>query len=181
MSQDLMREQLRAYLAANPDTANAHVLVELIEGGGDLYARGDSKCHVTASGWILRPDLSETLLIEHAKYKVFTPAGGHVDPGETALEACLREVAEETGLHNLIILSQEIFDIDIHSIPASETKREPEHFHCDVRTAAIAPWSEQVDLNLEECLSSKWMKVASLLKCGDQSLERMARKTARFG
>lgn len=178
--QELFRLELAAYLLNNPDTANKAVLEDMLAGADDIFARGPSLAHVTASGWILNHDRSAALLIEHAKYLKFCPPGGHVDFGETALAACLREVMEETGLKSLTVLSTLIFDLDIHWIPASASKNEPAHWHLDVRYALQAGADSVVDLNLDECLSHKWVPLDTLLSSDDSSLARLARKSGEL-
>lgn len=180
MIQAAMRNELSAYLEKNPATENAEVLKDLISLKGDLFARGPSRAHVTASAWIINEDGTHALLIEHAKYLKFCPPGGHVDQGETALQACLREVGEEVGLFLLKLIFDGIFDIDIHRIPASEKKNEPEHWHIDVRYAFRADKDETVSLNLDECLSYKWRAIVELAKLEDQSVARLALKTMRL-
>ncbi|WP_274644660.1 ATPase, T2SS/T4P/T4SS family [Pseudomonas serbica] len=182
MIQSAMREDLSAYLKQNPSTKNSVILKCLIAGNGDLFERGQSLAHVTASGWILNEEGTHALLIEHAKYNKFCPPGGHVDANETALQACLREVGEEVGLHNLKQLVDGIFDIDIHRIPASEKKNEPAHWHIDVRYALEASKVEAVKINTDECLSYKWVPVNDPMDhMNDESIHRLARKTRRIG
>ena len=52
--------------------------------------------------------------------------GGHADGDENIFAVAVREGNEETGIQKLIG-TEEIFDIDIHTIPAR--KDFPEHFH----------------------------------------------------
>lgn len=175
--QQIFRLELADYLRRNPEIANRDVLEAMLAGSLDIFARGESLAHVTASGWILNQDGTAALLIEHAKYLKFCPPGGHVDPNETPLAACLREVMEETGLVGLTVLSTMIFDLDIHKIPASAAKNEPEHWHLDVRYALRAGTGCVVELNLDECLSHKWVPLETLLTSGDSSLARLAQKS----
>ncbi|HEY1176638.1 MAG TPA: NUDIX domain-containing protein [Phytomonospora sp.] len=63
--------------------------------------------HPTATVYVLhRFDDSQWKvgLIEHPLWGKWVPAGGHVEAGENAAEAALREAAEETGLGGLRLL-----------------------------------------------------------------------------
>lgn len=172
-----IRKEMADYLDNHPNTENAQVLRDLLASDNDLFARGDSSAHITASAWILNDEITHALLIEHGKYLTFCPPGGHVDPGETVMQACLREAMEEVGLVLLRLLGAKIFDVDIHRIPASVKKNEPEHWHIDVRYAVIADKNEKVKLNLEECRSYVWKALAEMLNGKDRSLSRLSGKT----
>lgn len=172
-----IRKELSDYLDNHPETEHGQVLRNLLASGNDLFARGDSLAHITASAWILNETSTHALLIEHGKYLKFCPPGGHVDPGETVLDACLRETLEEVGLALLRLITAKIFDVDIHRIPASAKKNEPEHWHIDVRYAVIADKNEMVRLNLEECRSYVWKALQEMLNGNDQSLSRLSAKT----
>lgn len=91
--------------------------------------------HITASGFILSPDRTKTLLIFHAKLQLWLQPGGHIEPEDAdPEEACRREVEEETGVVDLVLLG--LFDLDVHDIP--ERPGEPAHAHFDVRYAFVA-------------------------------------------
>jgi 8-oxo-dGTP pyrophosphatase MutT (NUDIX family) len=177
MIQTNMRRMLSDYLFTHPDTQNARILREMIAGESDVFARGQSLAHITASGWVLSKGRTKALLIEHALHRIFVVPGGHVDPGETALQAAIREVGEEAGLTALTVLMPTLFDLDIHKIPARDKKGEPEHWHIDVRFALWNSNGQGGDFNKNECLSAKWASVIDLSVGADQSLKRMAQKS----
>jgi len=95
------------------------------------YSRSTIEGHITASGLIIQDD--NVLLIFHPFIKSWFQPGGHIDEGETPLQAAIREVYEETGLVcELDPKHIEPIDIDIHEIPANLKKGEGAHLHIDL-------------------------------------------------
>lgn len=99
-----------------------------------------------ASGFIITPDRTATLLIWHNKLQKWVQPGGHVDEGELPHEAALREVAEEVGLRPRIVncgvdLALSPTNKDESQMPTPYAffreviparKAEPEHIHMDL-------------------------------------------------
>lgn len=92
--------------------------------------------HVTGSAFVLSPDRRSALLLHHRKLDRWLQPGGHCDGVMDARATALREVTEETGLTALTLLTPEVYDIDIHQIPARGS--EPAHLHYDIRYLMLA-------------------------------------------
>jgi 8-oxo-dGTP pyrophosphatase MutT (NUDIX family) len=60
--------------------------------------RGEGGGHLTAVAWVIDPETRSLLLVEHDTLGWSCP-GGHLEPGESALEAAMRELGEEVGVH----------------------------------------------------------------------------------
>jgi len=97
----------------------------------DCFERTLAPGHITASAWLLNKDGTQALLMHHTKLNVWVQLGGHCDGNSDAGAVALKEAQEESGIHNIIPVSDHIFDIDIHLIPARKT--ENEHYHYDIR------------------------------------------------
>src|SRR5690606_8015327 len=66
-------------------------------------SRATLEGHVTASAWVLSPDLRSTLLTHHRKLDRWFQPGGHVDGDGTLQDEALREAREESGIPALTL------------------------------------------------------------------------------
>lgn len=172
------KNQLNLYLS-KCDLNNKQSFVGFLESGVNLYSRLNEWGHLTGSAWIVNQDMTQVLLIMHGKYKIWVAPGGHVDHDEIPLEAAIRETEEEVGVMGRLTLAT-IFDVDVHKIPYSEKKNEPEHWHADVRFLMHGDNNIITDLNLEECDDVQWFDIDSLaINSESNNLKRMAIKTIK--
>ena len=114
--------------------------LELLDSGECCGLRDHfSPGHLTASGFVLSPDRTSVLLVEHVKLGRWLQPGGHLEPNDRSFEeAARREIYEETGLENLRYdpAMNGLFDLDVHMIPVHAG--EPEHLHYDLRFVFVA-------------------------------------------
>lgn len=180
MKANLVKD-INKYLDQNREDQKAvDSVVEFIGQNENFLTRDNLKGHLTGSCWIMNGDLSKVFLIHHKKYDMWLQPGGHIEADETPLEASMREGLEETGIQDLELLTPYIFDIDVHTIPASEKKGEPEHTHFDVRFI-LKTKSGDSSINLEECNGFQWVGLDELQGLTDSpSTLRMIEKTKRL-
>lgn len=135
--------------------------------------------HITGSAWIIDKSKQHTLLTHHAKLNKWLQPGGHADGDEDIVGVALREAREETGIKNFEVLSDGIFDLDIHVIPGR--KEIPEHFHYDVRILLQAA-KEDVLTITNESLDLQWFSISELNKLTqyNPSLVRMSDKVKKL-
>ena len=94
------------------------------------------------------------------------------------LRVALREAAEESGLRTLRPLSGDIFDVDIHAIPARGP--EPQHLHYDVRFLLEADRAEPLIVS-SESRSLAWVPLSRIVEWNaERSLTRMVKKVLHF-
>lgn len=134
--------------------------------------------HLTGSAWIVSPDRKQTLLTLHAKINKWLQPGGHADGDPDIFAVARREAFEETGLSRIRPLSTEIFDIDVHLIPARPGQAE--HFHYDIRFIFEADPAEPLTIS-RESKELAWTPLAAIEALGvGRSLVRMVEKTAAY-
>jgi len=95
------------------------------------FERSLREGHITGSAWIVDRPGERVLLTHHRKLNRWLQPGGHADGDPDVLAVALKEGLEETGLIDLEPVDGQIFDLDIHAIPARG--EDPEHLHYDVR------------------------------------------------
>ena len=104
-----------------------------VEVNTDVFDREHLPMHVTGSAWVVSQDFSQALIMHHVKQDQWFQPGGHADGDADILRVALRETAEETGIdpEHVQLLTDDVFDVDIHAIPGSE--HGPWHEHIDIR------------------------------------------------
>jgi 8-oxo-dGTP pyrophosphatase MutT (NUDIX family) len=133
--------------------------------------------HITGSSWIIDESRQYTLLTHHRKLNRWLQPGGHADGDENIIRVCTREAEEETGLKSLRLFSADIFDLDIHTIPAR--KDFPQHLHYDVRLLFIASADEPLIIS-DESNDLAWIGCDELQSrtANNISMLRMAEKVS---
>lgn len=107
--------------------------IAFVEQHPDCFERELLPTHVTGSAWVVNPDFSHVLMLHHRKLDQWFQPGGHADGDADILRVALRETAEESGIDGsqVRLLSDDIFDVDIHWTPP--TANAPAHEHIDIR------------------------------------------------
>lgn len=149
-------------------------IVDFVGGHRDCFERTLGIGHVTGSAWLLDRDGSRALLTFHRKLGRWLQLGGHADGDCDVLAVALREACEESGIDGIEPASLEIFDVDVHRIPARPS--EPEHDHYDVRFLLRVTGDDAFRVS-EESVSLRWFSMKELAEIEtDDSVRRMARK-----
>lgn len=149
-------------------------MLDFIVNNPNCFERTLSQGHFTASCWLLNKDMDRVLLTHHAKLNVWLQLGGHCDGDSDLAAVALKEAHEESGLSNIKLISNQIFDIDVHVIPAN--KRESEHLHYDVRFLLQQQDDAPVIIN-HESTDLRWFgSDPKLLPTTDPSILRMFNK-----
>jgi hypothetical protein len=170
----LLLHELRAYQQRFPDEApTVERFINFVEREPQCFQRATVEGHITGSAWIVDDSRRRVLLTHHAKLNRWLQLGGHADGDADVLRVALTEAREESGIAEFSVLMSEIFDLDIHPIPARGN--DPEHLHYDVRYALLAHSTDYIVTS--ESHDVAWVDVASIHDyTTEESMLRMARK-----
>lgn len=177
MSRGDLIKSLIDYKTSYPEEKKfIHDFLTLLNDEADCFKRALKTGHITGSSWIVNKSRDKALLTYHRKLNRWLQLGGHADGEEDILNVSKREAREESGLSSLVVVSRDIFDIDIHLIPANV--KEDSHHHYDIRYLFEADDSETLIVS-QESKKLKWIPFAALSTYTSQnkSILRMAEKT----
>ncbi len=172
------KEQLRILLENYEPTAEEMTtkerMLRFLHEHDDCFERQLACGHFTASAWLVSKDLSKALLMHHAKLNIWVQLGGHADGESNLLEVAIKEAQEESGIIAIEPITTQIFDIDIHTIPAKGM--DPEHEHFDVRFL-LRVTTDQQPIKNAESKELRWIKHnESKLPTQQRSVLRMFEK-----
>ncbi|MEI6806293.1 MAG: GrpB family protein [Myxococcaceae bacterium] len=165
--------KLTKYNPASPkELAYKERMLELLKNTPNCFERSSLKAHFTASAWLLNKAGDKALLMHHTKLDRWFQLGGHADGDHNLLRVAIKESQEESGINQIVAVDSNIFDIDIHPIPARGDK-EPGHEHFDVRFLLEVTSDEDVIQN-GESKELRWIgKNRKELPTDSESVVRM--------
>jgi 8-oxo-dGTP pyrophosphatase MutT (NUDIX family) len=146
---------LENYKTCSAQEETKQQIIHFVLNNQQCFARELTVGHITASSWLLNLQEDAALLMHHRKLGRWFQPGGHCDEESDVLAVALREAQEESGVNNIIPKSKEIFDLDIHLIPANN--KEPAHYHYDIRFLLKINSNESIMLN-NEANALLWVK-----------------------
>lgn len=170
-----LRQLLEVYADRYPEELDTIArLRSFIDAHENCFERSLAVGHVTGSAWLVNKAGDCVLLTHHRKLDRWLQLGGHADGESDIAKVALSEAQEESGIEGIKIISHELFDVDIHAIPARGA--EPRHFHYDCRLALQVTGTEDFSVS-HESDDLQWIAIDKLGSVTDEpSMLRMAKK-----
>jgi 8-oxo-dGTP pyrophosphatase MutT (NUDIX family) len=176
----VLRDALLRHTPADPaEAGDRAAILRLVEEEPDCFSRATyAPGHVTGSAFVVCPGTGLVLLHHHRRLDLWLQMGGHDDGEGDPRATALREAREESGLDDLALLSDDILDLDVHTIPAG--KGEPPHLHHDVRYVVATGTPDLIRRDASESLDLRWFTLADAAEKmnepgGRRALARIAR------
>lgn len=178
-SRETLLAALRAHAPFDEQEARMRdAIAAFVETHEDCFERTCVPGHVTGSAWVVNRDRTRVLLLHHGKLDKWLQPGGHCDGDPDVLRVALREAREESGLTCLRALSESIYDVDAHQIPARKT--DPAHVHYDIRYLLEAGEAEPLAVS-EESHDVRWVALPDIAALNtDASVLRLAAKMESY-
>ena len=168
---------LENYIIEYPHENAATNMLDFYNKDGNSFSKDNKKGHFTGSAWIVSPDRSMVLMTHHRKLNMWLQLGGHADGIDDLISVAIREAKEESGFDNFALVSEKIFDLDIHEIPA--IAEGPIHLHYDVRFLLEADPKNNTIVISDESHDVQWIALDKVVKLNpENSIQRMVKKTS---
>jgi len=151
-------------------------LTQFVQQHDNCFDRELAVGHITGSAWLVDKNLGHVFFTHHKKLDKWFQPGGHSDGNANTLAVAMKEASEESGIEDVFIqpLSDNIFDIDIHTIPAR--KSEAEHLHYDIRFILETDINHPLNIS-DESHEIAWIALDDIPKyTKEESIQRMVKK-----
>ena len=175
MKRDTLKALLSRYQPfTHTDTDALERIIAFVREHPDCFERSLAVGHVTASAFLLNKEGNKALLMHHAKLNEWIQLGGHCDGDPDTCAVAIKEAQEESGIQGIAPITSEIFDLDVHLIPANS--KESAHYHYDIRFLLRVTSDEDFERN-HESHDMRWFnKNIAELPTSSPSVVRMFEK-----
>ena len=133
--------------------------------------------HFTVTGYVINKDRTKILLIRHNKLNKWLPPGGHLEANEIPHEGAAREVREETGLQDIVLVDMGENNFGLKGIVDGqiprpyalfyqlipESKKDGEHIHLDMVYVFEADDASVTNAQLREVSDVQWRTKREIL------------------
>jgi 8-oxo-dGTP pyrophosphatase MutT (NUDIX family) len=175
MHRQILLNKLKEYhgIDAHEETMRLRI-IEFVEHNPNCFERSLLTGHITGSAMMVNKQRTHTLLTHHHSLDKWLQLGGHSDGDPDTLNVALREAEEESGVKGIVAVSEKIFDVDVHVIPAKNEV--PEHYHYDIRFLFEADDAQPLTVS-SESKDLAWIPLNSIEEyTTEESVLRMVRK-----
>lgn len=155
---DKIRLRIENYISFNEQEEKDRQLILSLMDQPDIFTRDNGVAHITASAWVVNKDFSKVLMAYHNIYNSWSWLGGHADGDEDLLAVAIREVQEESGIHNVTPVTDEIFSLESLTVDGHIKRGEyvSSHLHLNITYLLFADDTEQVRTKADENSAVGW-------------------------
>lgn len=170
---------LQSYLPYDAnEAAYLQQVIAFLQQTAQPFHRETLAGHITGSAIVINPHHTHILLLHHRQLGRWLQPGGHCDGNPDPLAVAIKEVQEETGLMTTPTTEQ-IFDIDVHLIPAKA--KVPAHWHYDIRYLLMADDRVLLEKSEREIIDLQWILIEQALEVApEESFRRVQAKLAQL-
>ena len=160
-------QNIKDYIPVNAqEERDKEAMLQFMLKNPDYLSRENQTAHFTTSIWTVNQERTKTLMVYHNIYDSWSWIGGHADGIENLSSVAMRELQEETGVRNAILVDKSIYSLEILTVDGHVKKGiyVPSHLHLNVTYLAEADERESLTVNIQENQAVKWWSFEEALK-----------------
>lgn len=163
--------EIKEYVPVNEREAmDKEQMLQFMICNDNFLNRENQVAHFTASIWTVNKEHTKTLMVYHNIYDSWSWIGGHADGIEDLCSVAMRELQEETGVENAVLVNRDIFSLETLTVDGHVKKGVyvPSHLHFNVTYLAEADENDTLIVNKEENQAVKWLSFEDALKASTE-------------
>lgn len=160
-----LREEIEKYVPYNEqEVADKQMILKYMNTFEDCLTRENKFGHFTSSAFVVNPTKDKVLFAYHNIYDSWAWLGGHADGDDDFRRVAMKEAKEESGIEELKLLTNEIFSIDIISVPPhiKRGKFVSAHVHLEITSLIEADDTQLIHCKPDENKGVAWIPIDHL-------------------
>ncbi len=166
INSDNLKESIEKFVPFNEqEEVEKNIMLKFIKDFDDVFTRQNVYGHFTASAFVLNKERTKVLMVYHKIYDSWAWTGGHSDGDSDLLYVAMKEAKEETGVKNVIPISNDIYSLELITVNGHEKRGKyvNSHIHFNVTYLLEADENEEIHINEEENSGVKWVPIDEVL------------------
>ena len=162
-----LTEQIRSYQPMNEqEERDKELILHCLETEKNIFTRQNRLAHMTASAWIVNPERTKVLMAYHNIYHSWSWLGGHADGETDLLKVALKEAREESGIHHVKPVSEQIYSLEVLTVDGHVKRGEyvSSHLHLNVTYLLQAEETDVLHIKEDENSAVAWFSPEEALK-----------------
>ena len=157
-----LTEQIRSYQPMNEQVdRDKELILHCLETEKNIFTRQNRLAHMTASAWIVNPERTKVLMAYHNIYHSWSWLGGHADGETDLLKVALKEAREESGIHHVKPVSEQIYSLEVLTVDGHVKRGEyvSSHLHLNVTYLLQAEETDVLHIKEDENSNVGWFSL----------------------
>ena len=162
-----LKESIEKFTPYNEqEKVEKRIMLNYINDFDDVLTRENEYGHFTSSAFVLNKERTKILMIYHKIYNSWAWTGGHSDGDSNLLNVAMKEAKEETGIKNVVPISEDIYSLEIINVNGHEKRGKyiGSHVHLNVTYLLEADENEEIHIKEDENSGVKWVPIKEILK-----------------
>lgn len=164
-------KQIQNYKPYNSqEKKDKEVFLRYIRSFDNYLTRDNEYGHMCSSVFVLNKERTKVIMTHHNIFNSWGWMGGHVDGDSDFLNVAIKEAREESGLKNIVPISQGILTLDTLPVGGHTKKGKyvPAHVHLSLSFLLEGDERETLRVREDENSGVKWVPIEKMVELSNE-------------